>query len=138
MNPTDLAGLSRRGCVRFAVACASHIPQEAAGLRVLDAARAWLRRPCKQHADEAHAAADYVKYAAYAARCAQEAAGLQALDAARERLAKAAGTAATTTHVADAVAAVADALYTVSRGATAAERQWQQRALAIIRLGDAR
>ncbi len=128
MTAADLAGLSQRGCVRFAVACAAHIPQSPADHDALEAVRAWLACPCKRHAKVAGTAARAADWAAWWATRAP---------AAADYAATAADYAATATAAAD-YAATRDAHGhgPAAAAAHAAERQWQTRALAVTRLGD--
>ncbi len=131
MTAADLAGLSQRGCVRFAVACAAHIPQSPADHDALEAVRAWLRCPCAPCAARAKRAAK----AAYSTGTAHYAA-------------RATASATNATYATANAAYFADfaADYSATRAAHGhgpaaaaaheAERQWQQRALAVTRLGD--
>ncbi len=112
----DLAGLSRRGCVRFALACAGRVVRASADRQTLEAVRAWLACPCPRCAALAVAAAE----AAY-------------------KISR-----GTLPHFAAANAsyATSDLIYThrAWRAANCAddavEPPWQRRTLAVVRIGD--
>jgi hypothetical protein len=132
----DLAGLSRRGCVRFAVACASRCAGHARATMAQEAfaaARAWLRCPCERHGDDvARAVRGYRGGGTDDRRAAIYAALSAIVTAYADHAARAAALAAE-----GAVWVRDDARTRVGADAArAAERQWQARTLAIVRLGD--